>query len=65
MTSDLDIYRTAQVLIQQHGELAYKQAVERRNAMRRTGDAGRELTWNWVTTAVVRLIGDDGRGAVH
>lgn len=65
MISDLDIYRAAQVLIDQHGELAYMQAVKRRDRMRRKRDAGGELTWNRVITAVVRLVGDDGRGAVH
>lgn len=65
MVSEIDIFRTAQVLIHQHRELAYLQAVKRRDSMRRKGDAGGEVTWNGVTNAVVRLTGDDGRGAVH
>lgn len=62
---DLDIYRTAQVLIDRHGELAYMWAVKRRDAMRRVGDATGWHVWRRVTTAVVRLLGDDRRGAVH
>ena len=59
MTSDLGIYWMTQVLIDQHGDLAYMRAVKLRDAMRRKKDAGGELTWNRVMTAAERLIGDD------
>ena len=39
------------------------QTVKLRDEMKRKSDTGGELTWNRVITAVVRLVGDDGRGA--
>ncbi len=38
MTSDLDIYRSAQVLVKQHGEDAPIQAAMRADAMLEAGD---------------------------
>ncbi len=38
MTSDLDIYRSAQVLIREHGEDAALEAAQRADAMLEKGD---------------------------
>lgn len=65
MTSDLDIYRAAQVLIDQHGDLAYMQAVKRRDEMRRKGGAEGWQVWQRIITAVLRLQSDELGGAVH
>ena len=62
---ELDAYRTAQGLIDQHGELAYVEAVKRRDEARREGDEHGWHAWRRVVTAVVRLLGDGRRGAVH
>ena len=65
MPSDLDIYRLAGRLIEQHGDGAYMQAVRRRDEMRRQGDAEGSYTWRRVISAIVRLLGVDRGGAVH
>ncbi len=65
MISELDIYRTANLLIDQHGEGAYMQAVKRRDEMQRKGDAEGRHVWRQVITAVLRLLYDERRGAVH
>ncbi len=40
MTSDLDIYRTASVLIREHGEDAALEAAQRADAMLEKGSLG-------------------------
>ena len=63
--TDLDIYRTANLLIQKHGEGAYMQAVKRRDEMQRKGDTEGWQVWRRVITAVVKLQGDASKGPVH
>ena len=52
MTSDLDIYRIASVLIREHGEDAAVEAAERADAMLKNGDPDAAAVWKWVTLAV-------------
>ena len=65
MTSELDIYRTANLLIEKHGEGAYMQAVKRRDEMQRKGDAEGRHVWRRVITAVIRLQSDAAKGPAH
>ncbi len=65
MNSEFDIYRTANQLIEKHGDLAYMQAVKRRDEVHRKGDAEGRHVWRQVITAVLRLLSNERRGAVH
>ncbi len=52
MTSDLDIYRSANILIKQHGEDAPIQAAMRADAMLNKGDLDGVATWRRILRAV-------------
>ena len=52
MTSDLDIYRTANVLIREHGEDATLEAAQRVAAMLEKGDMEGKAVWLRVLHAV-------------
>ena len=45
MTSDLDIYRTAQLLIREHGEDGALEAAQRTDAMLECGDMEGCVVW--------------------
>ena len=55
MTSDLDIYRTAQVLIREHGEDAALEAAQRADAMLEKGHMEGRATWKRVLKAVEEM----------
>ncbi len=52
MTSDLEIYRTATVLIREHGEDAALEAAQRADAMLEVGDMEGAASWRRVLKAV-------------
>ncbi len=56
MTSDIDIYRTANVLIREHGEDASIQAAMRADAMLEKGDLQGCAVWKRVLRAVEELL---------
>ena len=55
MIPDLDIYRSAQVLVKQHGEDAPIEAARRADAMLDKGDLGGYAVWKRVLKAVGEL----------
>ena len=55
MTPDLDIYRSAQLLVKQHGEDAPIHAAMRADAMVEAGDLEGYGVWKRVTKAVDEL----------
>ena len=55
MTSDLDIYRTALVLIRQHGADAALRASMRHDEMLETGDVEGSGVWKRVLAAIDTL----------
>ncbi len=57
MTSDLDIYRSAQLLVKQHGEDAPIHAAMRADAMLEAGDLDGLATWKRILRAVEELRG--------
>ncbi len=67
MTSDLDIYRSAQVLVKQHGLDAPIHAAMRADAMLDKGDLDGCAAWKRILRAVEELQGvEPGPGeAVH
>ena len=54
MTSDLDIFRTANELIREHGEDAALKAAMRANAMLEKGDLEGQVVWK----RIVRVVGE-------
>ena len=55
MTSDLDIYRTASVLIHEHGEDAVLEAAQRAEAWLDKGETAPYLVWKRVLAAVKKM----------
>ncbi len=55
MTSDTDIYRTANVLIREHGDKAAIHAAMRADEMLETGDLDGAATWRRVIKAIEEL----------
>ena len=67
MTRDLDIYRSAKLLIDQHGQDAAHEAVRRADALRDKGDLDGLAVWLKIRAAVAELLKEtqgDGE-AVH
>ena len=52
MTSDLDIFRTATVLIREHGAGAAPEAAQRADAMLERGEMGGCAVWRRIVAAV-------------
>ncbi len=67
MIPDLDIYRSANVLVKQHGEDAPGHAAMRADAMLEAGDLDGYAVWKRILRAVEELQGvEPGPGeAVH
>ncbi len=67
MIPDLDIYRSAQALIKQHGQDAPIHAAMRADAMLEAGDLGGVATWKRILQAVEELQGTEPKPgeAVH
>jgi hypothetical protein len=67
MTPDLDIYRSAQVLVQQHGKAAPIEAAMRSDAMLEKGDLAGYAAWRRILLAVEELQGTAPKSgeAVH
>ncbi len=57
MTSDIDIYRSASVLVKRHGEDAPIEAAMRADAMLQAGDLGGLAVWRRILRAVEELQG--------
>lgn len=57
MTSEIDVYRSAHALIQQHGEGAVIQAAMEADAMLDRGDLDGAAVWRRIGTAIPACIG--------
>ena len=56
MTSDLDIYRSANELIKQFGDAADIEAAMRADQCLAAGDMEGEAVWLWIVKAVEELL---------
>ncbi len=67
MTSDLDTYRSAQVLVKRHGQDAPIEASMRADAMLEAGDLDGYAVWKRILRAVGELRGTKPKSgeAVH
>lgn len=59
MTDDLDIYRTANVLVELHGDDAPIQAAMKADAMLDAGDVEGQAVWKRILAAVDELVSTD------
>jgi hypothetical protein len=55
MTSDLDIYRTASVLIREHGDEAELVTAQRADSFLEAGDTDGQMIWKRVLAAVKEI----------
>ncbi len=58
MTSDLDIYRSANELIKQHGEAADIEAAMRADERLAAGDMEGEAVWLQILKAIAELLSE-------
>ena len=61
MTSDLDIYRTANVLIREHGDEADLEAAQHADAMLEKGAIDGQRVWKRVLAAVKEIQREEPR----
>ncbi len=65
MIPDLDIYRSAQELVKQHGQDAPIEAAMRADAMLEAGDLEGLATWKRILRAVEELQRVKPKGQLH
>ncbi len=67
MTSDLDIYRSAHELIEQHGDAADIEAAMRADERLAAGDMEGEAVWLRIAKAIEALVSEErpGDAEVH
>ena len=67
MTSDIDIYRSANLLIQQHGEDAPVHAAMRADELMEAGDMEGRAVWKMILKAIEELLSKErpGDAEVH
>ena len=61
MVADIDIYRSAKLLIQQHGTAAWLEAATRFRELKAQGDLEGAVVWKRIAAAIAEL--DDMKGA--
>ena len=59
MTSDLDIYRTAKLLVDQHGEDAPIYAAMRADELMAKGDLDGQAIWKLILKAIDELLANE------
>ena len=59
MTTDLDIYRSAHALIQQHGDAAAIEAAMKADSMLDKGDLDGAAVWRQIVTAISDIQRDE------
>ena len=65
MTSTLDIYRSANILVTQHGDDAPIHAAMRADALLEKGDLEGYAVWKCIVETVKELLAKEPDGTVH
>ena len=65
MTDDIDIYRSAKLYVDQHGEQAVLQAAMQSDALLDAGDLEGAVTWRKIIAAIEVLQATEPDGATH
>lgn len=55
MTDEIDLYRSAKLFIDQHGDQAAPQAAMQADALLKTGDMDGAATW-WKIIAAIKIL---------
>ena len=55
MVDDLDIFRSAKLMVDLHGEVAAKESIKKADALEAKGDADGKVVWLRILEAVERL----------
>jgi hypothetical protein len=63
--SDLDIWRSAKLYVEQHGDTAAIHAAMRADAMLDEGDLDGYAVWKRIVRAVRELLNKEPKGTVH
>ena len=65
MVSDLDIYRTAAIVVKEHGDDAATHAAMRADELMEAGDMDGRAVWLRVLAAVKELLAEKPDSTVH
>ncbi len=65
MIPEIDVWRSAQEMIRQHGEDAAHQADARATALTEQGDSAGGLVWQRIREAIDQLQNDTSVGPAH
>lgn len=65
MPSDLDIYRAAQLLIQQRGEKAEPYALRRCDTFLQANNLDASIVWLRIAHAIAQLMEREAQGSLH
>ena len=65
MIPDLDLYRSANLLVKQHGQDAPTETAMRADAMPDKGDLGGYAVWKRILRAIEDLTEDRPEGTLH
>ena len=65
MIPDIDIWRSAQLMIRQYGDAAVSEADARATALTEQGDSAGGLVWQRIREAIDQLQNDTSVGPAH
>lgn len=65
MTSDIDLWRAAKLLIDRHGENAAAEAMKRADVLAGQGDAEGKVVWLRILEAIEELQSTVPAGPIH
>ena len=65
MTSDIDIWRAAKLLVDRYGDGALVEAMKRADALAAQGDAAGKVAWLRILEAIEELQSTVPSGPVH
>ena len=65
MISELDIYRSAKILVDIHGENAPIEAAKKADEMLENGDLAGKAAWLRILKAIQEILLENTRGTIH
>lgn len=65
MTEDIDVWRSAKLLVDRHGPDAAIHAAMRADELLAAGDVDGQMVWKRILRAVEELLGHRNTGSLH
>ncbi|MBT3787598.1 MAG: hypothetical protein HOE83_12600 [Alphaproteobacteria bacterium] len=65
MITELDVYRAAKKLLEEHGKQATLIAVDRADELRDRGDEGGWATWQRISRAIANITMSETEGPIN